>query len=152
MYSGTMQKKRVTAENKGSLPGWGPRSGQGSTLPPPNPPPPQRGRDPRTVGQTAEGPDGGDDVAEEEEEGDGALAVVLGLVEEAHAAAVRRAQLPVADVAHVGQPHPDGADGSGCGQGAGVGERGKGNGTESGMGGAVPEPGRSLETPPRSPT
>lgn len=151
MYCGMMQKRRATAERRGLCQGEAPVVGMG----PPRHFPPllQRDRDPLTIGQTTKGPEKNDDVAEEEEEGDGTLTPVLGLIEEAQAAAVRRAQLVVAHSAHVRQPQPDIVQGSGCGPGASVEGQAAGNGDrdrlKAGWGGAGD--GETLRDP-RSPT
>lgn len=131
MYWGMMQKRRPTVERGDSARVGQAAVGQAAVVALPRCAPLTTegpGGDVRTVGQAAERPEGDDDVAEEEEEGERTLAVVLGLLEEAQAAAERRAQLLVAQLAHAGQPAPHVAQGSGCGQGEdnGDGDRGLG--------------------------
>lgn len=70
-----------------------------------------------------------DKVADVEEEGEGTLTSVLGLVHVANAAAMGRPQLTVTDVTGLRQPQPNIPQGPGCGQGVGIGD---GDGLEGG--------------------
>lgn len=72
----------------------------------------------------AEGLEAEDNVAEVEEEWEGALTPVLGLVYVAKASALGVPQFTVTDVTSPRQPQPNVAQGPGCGQGASIGDRG----------------------------
>ena len=117
MYMGMMQKRSPTTGSQGSPRG----GGRGGVPAVPTPPPPHRHSrgGARTAGEAAEGFEGDDDVAEEEEEGERALAVVLGVGEEAQAAVEGGPHLSVADVAHIAQPQPNVAQSAGWGGGGG---------------------------------